>query len=372
MQPWKITAPSSDTAEKGSELTSKMVRGTLPISRLAEKIWTQHGSQGFEVGRRGALEQGNGEIATESPNRQCLLRAYESRWLLFSAERSEKSVFNPSVGTRLLLGHLESIYGIAYTASQLSVNLCPQMLFTEKKEFKSRGCLEWRSGRAWTACHVQLWDSEKWREAGIGEGKVPIKWRCVGRWAVRPRWRGNNASTGPSQKLISGWVSRGPRSPSCFFTCLCCPAQISDCCCSIQLFRNMHLDLAFAVAQMAPAQTGTNWAGASLSRCPSTPHAALTTFRRKTFHCIQNLFCRAGAIREPGQSQVHARSVAPGRPASPASKNAYLLGSRTACGPRVCRHQRKRGGCCSPSKLITRLTPLSPGHFSLWLWKKEG
>lgn len=171
----------------------------------------------------------------------------------------------------------------------------------------------------------------------------------------------------PARSSSQAGFQEDPVSPSCFFTCLCCPAQISDCCCSIQLFRHTHLDLAFAVAQTAPAQTGTNWAGASLSRCPSTPHAALTTFRRKTFHCIQNLFRKAGAIREPGQSDVHARSVAPGRPASPASKNAYLLGSRTACGPRACRHQRKRGGCCSPSKLITRLTPLSPGRFSLRL-----
>lgn len=91
------------------------------------------GLKGLKVGRRGASEQGNREVAAESPLRQCLLRAYKSRWLLFSAGRSEKSVFNPSVGTRLLLGHLESIYGIAYTASQLSVNLCPQMLFTEEK-----------------------------------------------------------------------------------------------------------------------------------------------------------------------------------------------------------------------------------------------
>ena len=50
MQPWQITAPSSDTAEKGSELTSKMVRETPSISRLAKKIWTWHGSQGFEGG----------------------------------------------------------------------------------------------------------------------------------------------------------------------------------------------------------------------------------------------------------------------------------------------------------------------------------
>lgn len=49
-QPWKTTGPSSVTAEKGSELTSKMVKGTLPISRLVEKIWTWHGSQGFEGG----------------------------------------------------------------------------------------------------------------------------------------------------------------------------------------------------------------------------------------------------------------------------------------------------------------------------------
>lgn len=42
----------------------------------------------------------------------------------------------------LLLGHLESIYGIVYTASQLLVNLCPQLLLMEKKEFKRRECLE--------------------------------------------------------------------------------------------------------------------------------------------------------------------------------------------------------------------------------------
>lgn len=36
------------------------------------------------------------------------------------------------MGTRFLLGHSESISGIAYAASQLSVNLCPQMLLTEK------------------------------------------------------------------------------------------------------------------------------------------------------------------------------------------------------------------------------------------------
>lgn len=48
MQPWKITMPSSDTVEKGNELTSKMVRETPSISRLEDKIWTQRGSQGFE------------------------------------------------------------------------------------------------------------------------------------------------------------------------------------------------------------------------------------------------------------------------------------------------------------------------------------
>lgn len=89
------------------------------------------GLMGLKVGRRGDSEQGNGEVAAERPIRQCLLWAYKSRWLLFSAGRSEKSVFNPSVGTMLPLGHLESIYGVAYSASQLSVNLCPQMLFRE-------------------------------------------------------------------------------------------------------------------------------------------------------------------------------------------------------------------------------------------------
>lgn len=103
------------------------------------------GLRGLKVGRRGALEQGNGEIATESPNRQCLLRAYISRWLLFF-HGSEKNVFNPSVGTRLLLGHLESIYGIAYTASQLSVNLCPQMLFTEKNGIREQRVFGVRKG----------------------------------------------------------------------------------------------------------------------------------------------------------------------------------------------------------------------------------
>lgn len=91
------------------------------------------GLKDLKVGRRGALEQRNKEVAAKSPIRQHLLRVYKSRWLLFSARRGEKSVFNPSVGTKLLLGHLEPIYGIAYTASQLSVNLCPQMLFTEKE-----------------------------------------------------------------------------------------------------------------------------------------------------------------------------------------------------------------------------------------------
>lgn len=53
---------------------------------------------------------------------------------------------------------------------------------------------------------------------------------------------------------------------------------------------------------MAPARTGTNWAGASLSCCPSTPHAAHTALRRITFHCIQ--------IRPPqSSSRQRARAI---------------------------------------------------------------
>lgn len=55
---------------------------------------------------------------------------------------------------------------------------------------------------------------------------------------------------------------------------------------------------------MAPAQTSTNWAGASLSCRSSTPQPAYAALRSKTFCCIQNLLLRTRAIRQPGQSAV--------------------------------------------------------------------
>lgn len=37
-------------AGKGSECTSEMLRAVLSITKLAEKIWTWHKSQGLEGG----------------------------------------------------------------------------------------------------------------------------------------------------------------------------------------------------------------------------------------------------------------------------------------------------------------------------------
>lgn len=51
----------------------------------------------------------------------------------------------------------------------------------------------------------------------------------------------------PARSSSQARFREGHVSPFCFFTWLCCPAQSSDCCCFIQLFRHMHLDSAFAV-----------------------------------------------------------------------------------------------------------------------------
>lgn len=136
--------------------------------------------------------------------------------------------------------------------------------------------------------------------------------------AVTPGWRGNNASPSPIKKLISGHFSRDPHFPVLLFHLALLP------CAGLRLLlfywaaqaHAPRLGLCcqwFAVAQMAPAQTGTHWAGGLLSCCPSTPRAARAASRHRTFHCIQNGLFRAAAIREPGWSDLHICSVTPGR-----------------------------------------------------------
>lgn len=206
------------------------------------------GLKGLKVSRREASEQGNGEVAAENPIRECLLRVYKSRWLLFCAGRNEKSVFSPSVGTRLLLGHLESIYGIAYTASQLSVNLCPQMLFTEKKGIQEQrvfGVMKGEGMDCVLCSAVRQLGAEGGRNRG-GEGPNQMK-VCWGDQLLGQDGVGTMLAQVPARSSSQARFQEDPISPFCFFTWLCCPAQISDCCCFIQLFRHMHLVSAFAV-----------------------------------------------------------------------------------------------------------------------------
>lgn len=142
---------------------------------------------------------------------------------------------------------------------------------------------------------------------------------------------------------------------------------------------------------MAPARTGTNWAGASLSCCPSTPHAAHTALRRITFHCIQT---------RPPQSSSRQRaraiwclcSLGHSWKACSSSQQKCLSpweqGSRGSSSARVAEEQRRLlqpvrahyqgqllSGCGRRKNKV--LSPLSPGfpfHSVYWaaLFLEEG
>lgn len=129
------------------------------------------GLKDLKVGRRGAWEQGNREVAAKSLIRQHLLRVYKSRWFLFSWEGPRKvfSIVQWVLGSCGVIWTLFMVLLILHHSFQ---SICvPKCCSQKKKEFKSRGYLERWSGRTWTVCYVQLRDRQKWREAGIGEGK---------------------------------------------------------------------------------------------------------------------------------------------------------------------------------------------------------
>ena len=191
----------------------------------------------LKVGRRGASEQGNGEAAAESPIRQDLLWAYKSRWILFSRGRSEKSVFNPSVGTRLLLGHLESIYVIAYTASQLSVNLCPQTLFTEKPNSRAGGVWSDKAGGHRLHATFSCETARNGRKQESGRQRTRSNQGLWGDKLLGQDGGGTTPTWIPARSSFEARFQEDPISLFCFFTRLCCPAQCSDGCYFIRLFR---------------------------------------------------------------------------------------------------------------------------------------
>lgn len=138
------------------------------------------------------------------PVRQCLLREYKSRWLLFPWKTVRK-VF-PIL--QWVLGSWWAIQNL-FLVSQLSVNLHPQMLLTEKgiQEQRVLGVMKGDNG-----CVSHLAARQRWRGGNQGGGDL-IRWRCVEETATSPWWTGmDNASLSPRQSLSQPRIPEQPLS----------------------------------------------------------------------------------------------------------------------------------------------------------------
>lgn len=247
-QPWKITAPSHDRAEKGSKLTSKMVRETPSTSRLAEKTWIWHGSHGFEGGQKGRFGAREWGGCCRAPYQAVLAAGIQKQVASFFCGKEWEKCFQSFSGYYAPVGSFGVyLWCCLYCITAFSQSVSPNAVQRKQRNLRAEGVWSEEGGghglRATFSCETA-------RNGGrqeLGRGRTRSNEGVWGDQLLGQDGGGTKPTQVPARSSSQARFREEPISPFCFFTWLCCPVQISDCSCFIQLFRHMHLDSAFAV-----------------------------------------------------------------------------------------------------------------------------